>query len=181
MFPYRYSILGALAIAAGVMAYLGRGVWIVDAFAANISAGFVGALLTVMFIDRAADRRQEELRSRMERIALHQTLYPLDTLARTLADMIKAALPTPPPPIPSSYTEFFSDEFVKELDHLDMSGSAGRFPQADWYTHLQNTVPKAFSDLSHIIDKYVQYLDVEFIEHVEALRQDRGGEGAEGG
>lgn len=172
VFLHRYSILAALSLIAGVTAYLGRGIWVIDAFAANVSAGFIGALLTVVFIDRAAERRDEVQRRKMERIALRQALYPLDSIARTLADMIKSSLPTPAPEIPETYQQLFAPSFLHHLDWLDMSGSAGRFPEVDWYTHLQNTVPKAFSDLSHVVEKYVQFLDVTFVEHIEALRQD---------
>jgi membrane associated rhomboid family serine protease len=70
--PYRYKVLALLIILSVAGAYFGRGYWAVDAFAANVAAGFMGALLTVVLVDRAAERRQEETRQRVQRIACHE-------------------------------------------------------------------------------------------------------------
>ena len=83
-----------------VIPWAGRGYWAVDAFAANIAAGFIGALATVILVDRAAERRQEENHRRVERVALRQARLPIVHLSELFADMIKAGTLTPPEAIP---------------------------------------------------------------------------------
>src|SRR5437867_9518982 len=101
--PYRYRMLALLSLASALIAYAGRGYWAVDAFAANIAAGFIGALATVILVDRAAERRQEENHRRVERVALRQARLPIVHLSELFADMIKASSPKRPDPIPNTW------------------------------------------------------------------------------
>lgn len=172
LFPYRYRILALLTVFSALTAYAGRGVWIIDAFAANIAAGFLGALATVVLIDRAAERRSEESRERVERIALAQARRPIYDLAQTFADMLKASWAQRPSPLPQSYAELFATEHAAHLDWIDLAGDAGKFPSRDWYTHLQETIPRVSRQLSEILDKYMAFVALDFVELVESIRDD---------
>lgn len=170
--PYRYKILALLSILSGAAAYIGRGYWVVDAFAANVAAGFMGALLTVVLVDRAAEKRQEETRQRVQRIAMSRVRHPLTHITRLLVDMMKAAMPGRPVPQPATFEEFFSRPHTDCLDWLMLDGRSGSLGNVSWYDHIHETLKHSSERLSEIVDKYMAYLGVEFVEAVEDLRED---------
>lgn len=170
--PYRYKVLALLIILSVAGAYFGRGYWAVDAFAANVAAGFMGALLTVVLVDRAAERRQEETRQRVRRIAMSRAGHPLIHITHLLVDMMKASMSARPVPQPASYQEFFSRPHTECLDWLMLDGRSGSLGNISWYDHIHETLERSSKRLSEIVDKYVAYLGVEFVEAVEDLRGD---------
>lgn len=170
--PYRYKVLAVLSVLSAVAAYAGRGYWMVDAFAANVAAGFMGALLTVVLVDRAAERRQEEMRQRVQRMAMSQVRRPLTHIAHLLVDMMKAAMFTRPVPPPATFREFFSRPHTDCLDWLMLEGRSGSLGNVNWYDHIHETLERSSKRLSEIVDKYMAYLGIEFVEAVEDLRED---------
>jgi hypothetical protein len=145
---------------------------VVDAFAANIAAGFASALVIVVLVDRAAEHRQEEHRKRIERVALRQTRNPLLYLADALANLIKAASDAPLDPMPTSYLQLFTKRYTDTLDHARLSGQPSTMGISTWYSHLQRALTGVSDQLSGVLDKYIAFVGVEFIEIIEDLRTD---------
>jgi len=170
--PYRYRVLLLLSVLSSFVAYAGRGHWVIDAFAANIAAGFASALVIVVLVDRAAERRQEEHRKRIERVALRQTRNPLLYLADALASLIKAASDAPLDPMPASYLQLFTKRYTDALDHARLSGQPGTMGVSTWYSHLQRALTGVSDQLSGVLDKYIAFVGVEFVEIIEDLRTD---------
>jgi hypothetical protein len=81
---------GTRAISASA-AFCETGWWVADAFAANLSAGLLGALLTVSLVDRAAERRTTAERKRVERLGFVRIRRTVNRVVDLLATMIKAA------------------------------------------------------------------------------------------
>jgi hypothetical protein len=167
---YRYFVLVLLAVVTGMMAYFGRGVWFFDAFAANITAGFVAALFIVFFVDRAAEQRRELERRRIELVAMKQIRLQLVHLTELFADMIKAALPSHPTTLPATYGELFSAPLTDTIDWLRMDGPSGVLG-ADWYSRTHNDLSRIANEFLAIVDRYLPFLNVSFLELVDDVLQ----------
>lgn len=139
--PYRYKVLALLSVLSAVAAYAGRGYRVVDASAANVAAGFMGALLTVVLVGRAAERRQEETRQRVQRMAMSQVRRPLTHITHLLVNMMKAAMSARPVPQPAPFREFFSRPHTDCLDWLMLDGRSGSPCNAYWYDHIHYEAP----------------------------------------
>jgi hypothetical protein len=169
----KYRILILLSLMTGLIAYHWRGQsWWVDTYATNLSATFVGTFFIVLFIDRAVEQARERERRAVELIALKQARPPLVHLVGLFSDMIKASTIESITPTPESLRALFSADRVNSLDDLDLSGDPGTLHKTTWYEHIRNEDKRICESLSKIVDKYIAYLGVEFVEGVEALCSD---------
>jgi hypothetical protein len=171
LFQYRYRVLAEMGLFFALTAYAWRGYWMIDAFAANVAAGFISALIIVALVDRAAEQREEERRARIEKVALRLARAPLYYLAEIFRDMIKASL-AELPCVPRTWRRLFEKTLTDQLDWIDLSGRPGSLEDQDWYSYLSRVVPKLSTDLSEVIDKYAASVGIGFVEQIEALRQD---------
>ena len=165
-------ILFVLTVVSAVVAYVGYGNRVIDAYAPNIVAGFICAFFIVLLIDLAAERRQGKTRRRLEQVALAGIRLPLLGLAELLADMMKSAMPKRPDVVPTTYAQLFSKTYTDHLDWLNPGGSSGDITDLDWSSRSETIVKIVRSELSAVIDKYVAFVDVELIDLVEDVRSD---------
>ena len=168
----KYTLLALLSILSAAAAYLWRGYWAVDALLPNMAAGFLASLLTILFIDRSAEKRLQEERHRIERVAMSQLKRDLIHLTELFSNMIKAAIPQIPSPAPQNLRDLFSPEFTQHLGWLDLRTSAGTLNATAWFLYIDRVLKEVFEDCSNVVDKYLPYLSIELVEQLEAVRND---------
>ena len=169
--PYRYRILGLSTIAAGLIAYFGRGAWIVDAFAANVAAGLLGALFTIVFVDRAAEHRREQERRRVELMAMRHARVPLVRMAELFFDIIKAASVVRPRSLTTGYCDVFAASETDQMDWLRLDAPS-RVVGHDWYVYIDETLSDASDQLQAIADRYLAHLNLAFVERLDVVLHD---------
>lgn len=160
---------GAFALGA----YFGRGYWVIDAFFANVAAGFIGSLVTVALIERAEEQRRERERRAFERMALTSMYVPVVHLTQALGRMIKASTPANVERTPRTFDEQFSEQFGRHLDCLDLRGRTGIEPDSTGFMVLADRdIPRLLKQLSKIEHRYIGHLDVAFVRVIEAVVED---------
>lgn len=149
----RYLYLLGLALILGWLshvAYQAENHWL-ESFTSNLAAGFLGAFLTVLLIDRAITRERETQRAQIRKTALSQLRPAMLTHLSLLSDWYKAASLTKPQEVPT-FRALFNDDFFEQIRFLDFSKNAAA--HRDWFLLSAEICRNLQDSLLRILDRY---------------------------
>ncbi len=169
----RHAILLILAVLS-VLVSLGAARWQlspawVESLCSNLGAGFLGAFLTVLLIDRAIARERETEARRIRALCLGQTRSVILRYLELLCSWYKAAVKEKPSHTPSSLRDIFSEGYYEELLRLDFSKGAPTSPPINWFRWSATTAQELRAHLNAVLDKYAFFLDADTLEIIEGL------------
>ena len=141
----------------------------VESLCSNLGAGFLGAFLTVLLIDRAITRERETETRRIRALCLGQTRSFILRYLELLCAWYKAAAKEKPSHTPPTLRDIFSEEFYEELLRLDFSKGAPTFPVITWFRWSATTAEELRAILNAVLDKYAFFLDAATLEIIEGL------------
>jgi hypothetical protein len=161
--------LAAIAIATGGSSYFARirGLGWAEGFGANLSAGFLGAFLTVVLIDRAIETERTRQARRVTTLALGRLRPPLCVLLELLAGWYKAAAKESRLPDPSART-LFTSEYFEGVQFLDFS-KPGPQTGSSWFSFSAQIFGEFQTKVYAVLDAYAALIDTDTLELVERL------------
>jgi hypothetical protein len=158
-----------VAFATGVGSYYARkqGWTWVEGLAANLSAGFLGAFLTVVLIDRALEKERSRQVRRATALALGRLRPCLLAQLELLASWYKAAAQEPCVPARDAKT-FFTEEYFREVQYLDFSKPG---PQAgsNWFWFSGQIFHEFQTKIQTVLDAYAPLVNTETLELLERI------------
>jgi hypothetical protein len=166
----RYVILGILSVATLVGALLTSAAapfW--AGFLSNLSAGFVAALLILLFIDRAAEQRRHQEQVRVAKQAALRFRRPIVGIASLTAEIIKAAAPGRIEGSTLNVGALCRPELLAHLDWIDLQGHPGTVAPGTWHTLLEEAIKHYSDQLLQALDTYAVHLGAEFIQAAETV------------
>ncbi|MGP8245423.1 MAG: hypothetical protein ACLQVN_13000 [Bryobacteraceae bacterium] len=163
----RYFWLGILAALFSTISGFNKG-WI-GGFTANLGAGFVGSLLTVVLIDRAIESAQTQQSRRVMIAALNRLRPKLVSQLTFLFDLHKASAVAKPAVAPANLADLFTEAYYESVRRLDFSKPAPINPPASWFAFSGHCVREFTDSLERMLDTYVAFLGPENIEILERL------------
>lgn len=161
--------LAAIALATGVSSYYAKvlGLGWAEGYGANLSAGFLGAFLTVILIDRALEVERARQAHRVTALVFGRLRPPLCVLLELLAGWYKAAAKAPYPPAATAGI-LFTRNFLEQVQYLDFSK---RGPQTgtSWFRFSAQIFREFQAKVQGALDAYAPLIDADTLECLESL------------
>jgi len=170
----RYAILLILALVSGGIGYFFRdaGYWLVNNLAGNLSAGFLGSVAILFFIERSIERKRQQERDRLSVLALRQIRSSLQGIVDLFSDMLKASTQAAVTSLPESLHELFSPCSTTNLDWLDLNGPTGNVESTDWKAQVETVLTTVRDQLIATLDRYLPFLDIKLVEAIDSVTTD---------
>lgn len=163
-----YLLLVILVVFFSVLSFVYEGLWL-GAYLSNIAAGLVGSLIMIFLVDKIIERNRKSERVRVVRIALKRLRIPLVRHMELLCSIYKASTQSKPASLPTTFDDFFNDNYYNEISLLDFSKEAPVIPKRDWFTYLHNMMTSFKEKTEQIIDTYAVFLDVALLDMLERV------------
>lgn len=142
-------------------------------FSMNLATEVIGIGLTIFLIDRVIEKQRKAELNRYKQVALQRLRAPLARHAEFLFQMFKATVESEPENDLVEVSDLFNNNFFANVARLDFLKSApissALVGSPHWATYLVMESKSLNDSLSHILDKYSVYVDVELIELIEGM------------
>lgn len=164
----------AVIIVLVVTAHLlwGDQVALVRDYGPGVASEVLGILITLIFVQRILERRQQEERARASRGGVRRAEDPLRDLASLWAEIVKGCLEHLPARPPKTYQELFASEWSASVDHCDTTQVRYAWSDETWAESAARIIARARDQISAILDLYGVHLNAHFIEALDEVRDD---------
>jgi hypothetical protein len=163
--------LAALAVVCAILSlisHIREWPWF-DSICSNLCAGFLGAFLTVLLVDRALGLEREAHSLRLRSHALEQLRPSLAAHASLLWGWYKASVRQLPARSLKTVTDLFPEDYYEEIRYLDFSKPGPVFPPMDWFTWSAREFEIFRKELRRIEDAYAPLIELETITLLEQM------------
>lgn len=156
----------AFAIVALVLAAVisGNSIWR-DIFV-NLGAGLAATVVTVLLIDRALGKREEDRARRFVDRARARLKGPLHRQISLWINIYKASVPSKPLNPPERFSDFAKAEHLQHIALFTAVGTAPYAPAKPWPICLHDELDRFRQELEDVLDKFGVFMQPEFMEMI---------------
>ena len=144
----------------------------VGEFAPGVASEVLGIMITLIFVQRILERRQQDERARASRGGVRRAEDPLRDLAGLWAEIVKGCLERLPTRPPETFQELFASEWSSGVDYCDMTRVRYGWSDETWAESSARVISRARDQISAILDLYGVHLNAHFIEVLDDVRDD---------
>lgn len=173
--PYVYPLV--VSISSFIIYYFVKttvgGIPILENFFAGVSAATFGSYITVILVERSFRIQEENRRQRMQNAALRQLRLNINKHLSFLGNMYIASSQEYPSSSPNSYSDFFNNEFFRNVQFLDFSEE---FPTArehtcpSWFYYSENQIREFQESIDQAINQYSGWMDPELVNTLNEIK-----------
>lgn len=143
----------------------------------NLAAGLIQTFLTVFLIDNVVRRKEAAERRRIERVAFSCLRVPLARQFQLLHNLYKACINQAPSPLPDSLRAYFSEDYFRQVAHLDFTKFApiyrAEVTKTRWIDYVSGQANEFKQDLHTTLELYAAFLDSQTVEVLQSLHSAR--------
>lgn len=150
----------------------GEDVAFVSDFGPGIASEVLGIIITLIFVQRILERRQQEERARASRGGVRRAEDPLRDLATLWAEIVKGCLEHLPARPPPTYQDLFASEWSAAVDYCDLTRVRYSWSDETWAESAARIISRARDQISAILDLYGVHLNAHLIEVLDEVRDD---------
>jgi len=142
--------------------------WVAALFS-NLGAGFLGAFLTVWFIDNSLERQRKQESVKLQTIVLTRLKPVLLKHLILLCAWYKAATSEKPSTLPNSAEDLFSDDYYERIRALDFSMAGPTWEGSNWFHYSAKEMELFRNRIWQVVGSYAHFLDSNWLGMLESL------------